>query len=194
MTETTPFTPLPWTHPVRIAELAARKPNRFDLKPDAATRAAIAEWAEITALGALRLRGALTPAGRHDWILEASLEAEVEQPCIITLAPVRTRLHETVARRYLADMPEPEGDEVEMPEDDSAEPLPAVIDLAAVALEALELALPLYPRAAGAELGETVVTEPGSAPMRDEDTRPFAGLRALMGGKTDEDGPEKSGK
>ncbi|MFT3689919.1 YceD family protein [Paenirhodobacter sp.] len=177
---TEPDTPLPWRHPVKIAELAARKPTRFDLIPDAETRACIAEWAGITALATLRLKGELTPKGRHDWLLTAALTARVEQPCVITLTPVVTDLSETVERRYLADMPEPEGDEIEMPEDDSAEPLPATIDLAAVALEALELALPLYPRAEGAEFSDTTVTEPGAAPITDEDVKPFANLRSLM--------------
>ncbi|WP_420342682.1 YceD family protein [Paenirhodobacter sp.] len=175
--------PMPWSHPVRIADLAARKPTRFDLKPDPKTRAAIAEWAGITALNALRLKGELTPKGRSDWALTAVFTAEVEQPCVVTLAPVVSGLAENVERRYLADMPEPEGDEMEMPEDDSAEPLPAVVDLATVALEALELALPLYPRATGAEFGETQATEPGVAPLKDEDTRPFANLRSLLDGK-----------
>lgn len=181
MTEHSPNAPLPWAHPVRTAELATRKPNRFDLKPDARTRAAIAAWAGITALPVLRLRGVLTPKGRSDWLLEADFDAKVEQPCVVTLSPVNTTLHESVTRRYLTDMPEPEGEEVEMPGDDTAEPLPAVIDLAAVALETLELALPLYPRAEGAELGERVFTQPGATPLRDEDTRPFAGLRSLIG-------------
>lgn len=66
-----------------------------------------------------------------------------------------------------------------MPEDDSVEPLPDVIDVGVVATEALALALPLYPRAEGAELGEAVFTAPGEAPLRDGDLKPFAGLAAL---------------
>lgn len=176
---------LPWRHTLRVAELAARKPTRFDLVPNEETRAAIAEWADISALEALRLKGSLTPVGRHDWLLQAEFTARVVQPCAITLAPVTTDLSEGVERRYIADMPMPEGDEVEIPEDTSAEALPDVIDLAEVALEVLELALPLYPRAPGAELGEALAAEPGVAPLRDEDTRPFANLRALMGGKSE---------
>jgi len=52
-----------------------------------------------------------------------------------------------------------------------------VIDPAAVMIEALALAMPLYPRAEGADLGEAVHAEPGVTPMRDADARPFAGLR-----------------
>lgn len=171
---------LPWTWPMRVAELAGRKPTRFDLSPDAAIRAAIADWAGITAVEALRFAGTLTPRGRSDWELEARLSARAVQPCAITLAPVTTELTEAVTRRYLADMPEPTGDEIEMPEDDTTEALPSVIDLGAVALEALELALPLYPRAPGAELGDMTVTEPGAAPLTPEATRPFAGLADLL--------------
>lgn len=181
---------LPWSHPLRLAELPARKPTRFDISPDEPTRAAIAAWAGIEALEGLRLRGELTPSGRNDWRLEAAFEARVVQPCVITAEPVTSDLAEPVLRRYLADLPEPSGEEVEMPEDDTAEALPAVVDLAAVALEALELALPLYPRAAGAELGESVHAEPGVAPLTDEDTRPFANLKALLGGRSED--PDKS--
>jgi uncharacterized metal-binding protein YceD (DUF177 family) len=172
---------LPISHPLRVAGLSARKPTRFDLRPDTAARALIAAVLEITAVSALRFKGEVRPLGRHDFELVADLEAEVEQPCAVTLAPVVTRIRDTVLRRYLADMELPQGDETEMPEDDSAEPLPEVIDVGAVALEALALALPLYPRAAGAELGEAVFAAPGVSALRDEDLRPFAGLAGLAG-------------
>jgi uncharacterized metal-binding protein YceD (DUF177 family) len=187
----TDFIPLPWSQPRRVAELPARKPTHFDIAPNAATRAAIAQWAGIDALESLRLTGTLTPAGRSDWILEAAFSARVVQPCAITLAPVTTDLSEDVTRRYLAEMPEPAGEEVEMPEDDTAEQLPSVIDLAAVALEVLELALPLQPRAPGAELGTVRTAEDGIAPMTDDDVRPFAGLADLLKGK--DRGPEGTG-
>jgi uncharacterized metal-binding protein YceD (DUF177 family) len=96
-----------------------------------------------------------------------------------------------VARRYLAEMPEPEGDEVEMPEDDTAEPLPATLDLFAVLSEALALALPQYPRAEDAELGEAVFAAPGVAPMTDEEAKPLAGLAALRDRLK---GPEEPGE
>ncbi len=178
--------PTAYSHPYRVADLAARKATRFDLSPDPDMRRRIAEQLGIVAVDKLRFRGELRPQGRGDWVLEATLGATVTQPCVITLAPVTTRIEEAVTRRYLADMPEPEGEEVEMPEDDSAEPLLAVIDAGAVLTEALTLALPLYPRAEGAQLGATRFTEPGAEPLEDEALKPFAGLADLMkktGGK-----------
>lgn len=171
---------LPELGPVfRVATLAARKPTRFDLKPGAGALAALAGLLGITAVRDLRFKGELRPQGRHDWALEAELSAEVEQPCSVTLAPVVTQVREVVRRRFLAEMPEPQGDEAEIPEDDTLEPLGEAISPGAVAAEALALALPLYPRAPDAALEETAFAAPGAAPLRDEDLRPFAGLAGL---------------
>ncbi|MDP1670369.1 YceD family protein [Phaeovulum sp.] len=178
-----PDLPPPFSYPLRLSDLAQRKPTRFALAPDAETRRRIAEWAGIEALPRLRFAGALSPRGRRDWQLEAELDAVVVQACVVTLAPVSTKIAEPVARRWLADLPAPVADEAEIPEDVSTEALPEVIDLGAVMLEALELALPLYPRAPGAEFGAAEVTEAGLAPMRNEAPRPFAGLAAMLKGK-----------
>lgn len=181
---------LPISQPYRTATLGSRKPVRFELAPDGAHQRALAAVLDITAVRNLRFKGELRPTGKHDYTLEARLTAVVEQPCGITLAPVVTKIAEDVTRRYLADMKVPEGDEVEMPEDDTSEPLPDVIDIGAVAVEALALALPLYPRAPGAALEEAVFAEAGVAPLKDEDLRPFAGLAGLAAklGNTDKGG------
>ena len=170
----------PWSHPVRLAELSADRETTFDLAPDPAVQTALAAALGIERLRKLRFTGALRPEGRQDWRLEARLGATAVQNCVVTLAPVTTRIDESVIRRYLAELPPPpEGGETEMPEDDSAEPLPDTVDLGTVMAEALAIALPAYPRAPGAELGEAVFAEPGIAPMTDDDARPFAGLADL---------------
>lgn len=172
-----PKTPAPASF--RRTELSARKPTRFDFRPDPAQTAAFIAELGLLDLPHLRLKGEIRPVGRSDFELAAQLVAEAVQPCAVTLAPVPARIDETVQRRFVADWQDPEGDEVEMPEDDTVEPLPDVIDLVEVTREALALALPLYPRAPGAELGEAVFAAPGTAPIRDEDLKPFAGLAAL---------------
>ena len=167
-------------HKLRVADLPPNRPVTFELRPSPEDNQALAESLGLSGLRKLSFRGTLRAEGSRDWRLDATLGATVTQPCVVTLAPVTTRLDEPVTRLFLADMPDiPEAEEIEMPEDDTQEPLPEVIDLDAVMSEALALALPLYPRAEGAELGETVLTEPGKAPLRDEDTKPFAGLAQL---------------
>jgi uncharacterized metal-binding protein YceD (DUF177 family) len=163
----------------RTGGLSPRKPTRFDYAPDATARAALAADLGLLALYRLRLSGEITPKGRDELLLTAHLTVEADQACVVTLAPVPLRIDEDLRRRYVAGLTDPAGEEVEMPEDDSVEPMPEMIDLAEVAAEALALALPLYPRAPGAELGEAVHAAAGVAPLTDADLKPFAGLAAL---------------
>lgn len=163
----------------RTGGLSPRKPTRFSYTPDAGARARLAEELGLLALYALEMRGEIRPAGRDELVLEARLVARADQACSITLAPVPASIDDPVSRRYVAGLTLPEGEDVEMPEDDSIEPLPEVIDLAEIAAEALALALPLYPRAPGAEFGQKTHAGDGVTPLEDDDLKPFAGLQGL---------------
>lgn len=186
---------LPYTHPVRPAALSTSAPTSFELVPSAQDCNAIAAYLGLTGLRKLRFTGALRPLGKRDWQMQAQLGATVVQDCVVTLAPVTTRLEDTVDLRWLQNMPETDTtlSEVEMAGDVSTEPLTEVIDLGQVMIEALALALPQYPRAEGAQTGELIFTEPDAKPMTDEDAKPFAGLAALrdkFGDNSDSDDGE----
>ncbi|TDE40401.1 YceD family protein [Antarcticimicrobium sediminis] len=167
------------TQALRVAELPQNTPTLFELAPDAPARALLAQELGLIALRKLRFSGEISAYGKHDWQLKGKLGATVVQPCVVTLEPVTTRIDTEIHRLFLTELPEDEAPDVEMPEDDNSEKLGAWIDPAAVMAEALALALPLYPRKQDVELGEAIFTEPGKAPMRDKDTRPFAGLSGL---------------
>ena len=163
---------------LRPAELT--KATDFELTPDSEARRALADQLGISALKKLRFSGTLSPEGDGDWRLEAHLGATVTQPCVVTLAPVTTRIDEAVTRRFLAKTPPlPEGDEIQMPEDDTIEPLPQTIDLRQVMEEALALALPAWPRAEGVEPVELNVAAPGIEPLSDDAAKPFSSLKSL---------------
>lgn len=167
-------------HVLRIADLPAGAPTAFVLEPDAKARAALARDLGIPALRKLRFAGQIAPLGKSDWLLTARLGATAVQDCVVTLQPVTSRIDEDVRRTYLAQPPAlPDSDEIEMPEDDSVEPLPATLDLTAVMAEALALALPEYPHAEGVDPIEASFAAPGTTPMTDDEARPFAGLAAL---------------
>ena len=170
--------PLP-RHVIRLAELSQRRDSQALIEPNAGARAAVARQLDIPGIRKLRFAATLTPEGASGWRLTGELGATVVQECVVTLEPVVTRIDETVTRRYMPGLSEPEGSEVEMPEDDTVEPLPAAIDIAQVMIEALALALPDYPRAPEAGSGDVAVSEPGVEPLRDADLKPFAGLKGL---------------
>lgn len=164
---------------LRIADLSQNTPTPFELRPDSAQLDAMAQELDLLALRKLSFAGEIAAEGKRDWVLTGKLGATVVQPCVVTLEPVTTRIDVPVRRTYLANMPEPEGDEVEMPEDETLEPLGSVIDPAVVMAEALALSLPLYPRKEDAEPGDATFAAPGTTPLSDEDVKPFAGLAGL---------------
>lgn len=175
---------------LRVSDLAQNSATRFEITPETGVMRAIADELELSSVRKMRFVGEIRAQGSADWVLTGTLGATVIQPCAVTLAPITTRIDTPVSRTFLRDFDEDEeSPEVEIPEDDSIEPLGAWIDPEAVMIEALSLATPDYPRAPGVELGEMVLTEPGKAPLTDEAARPFAGLADLQAklGKGDAD-------
>ncbi len=167
---------------LRVADLSARKAHRFALVPDKTECARLAATLDLQGLSKLRFEGTLRAQGKADWVLEARLAATVVQPCTATLQPVTTRLHEDVCRRFSPDafvLDEDGPTEMEMPEDDTLEPVPEVIDLHHLMTESLVLALPLYPRLADVEQIARTAQPKGVEPISDAALKPFAALSAL---------------
>ena len=164
---------------IRVADLSQNSVTPFDLQPDSEALQAIATELGLLGLRKLRFSGKISAQAKKDWALAGKLGATVVQPCVVTLEPVTTRIDTTVQRLFMAELPEIDDEEIEIPEDDSVEKLGNVIDPAADMLESLALALPLYPKKQDASLEQSVFAEPGIRPLEDEDTRPFAGLAGL---------------
>lgn len=158
----------------RVAHLNPHQPTEFRIGPDAEARKAIAADLGLLALPRLGFTGKIRAKGHDSWELAGELIATVVQPCVVTLAPVTTTLKEPVHLIFSPHTSAPEGEEIEMP-DDEIEPLGQFIDATQVMSEALALALPLYPRAEGAELDAPVEETP-----EEEGRRPFAGLADLL--------------
>lgn len=169
---------------LRLSRLRKDGPTEFHFTPSPEAAAAMRDRLGLSGLRKMRLTGAIAPDGRSDWHLTAQLGATVVQPCSVTLEPVTTRIEEPVERLYLKDFAAPHDGEVEMPEDDTQEPLPDAIDLAALAEEALALAVPAFPRAESVDDDapfEARATPPGATPIDEsEDAEsPFAALEGL---------------
>jgi uncharacterized metal-binding protein YceD (DUF177 family) len=161
-----------FTRPLELARLPKNAPYRFEIEADAAERTALARLFDAQSVRKLRFSGQLTPLDGEGWQLDGEVGATIIQSCVISLAPVTTRIDLPVRRRFL---PEALLD----PENDETEPLAPLLDLAHIAAEATSLALPDYPKAPDATLQQRQFTAPGVAPLTDEDVLPFAGLKAL---------------
>ena len=176
MADTLP--PAPFERPKEVERLRAHKAITFEVTPTEAEAEAIRGALGLRGLRKMRFTGELSPIGKRGWLVEGTLGASITQECVVTLEPVKARIESEVSLRFL-----PEAMiEDDTPEDvieDDVEALGPIIDLGHVAVEALMLAMPDYPRA-GTTAPLRVTAEPeGAAPIRDEETKAFAGLEAL---------------
>lgn len=163
----------------RVADLPQNERTAFLIEYDQSQLDALRDQLKILGLRKLRFEGHIATSGKRDWQVSAHLGTTVVQSCVVSLAPVTTRIEHPVSRLFVARYESPIEEEHELTEQDDVDPLGETIDLGLLLEEELALALPLYPRATDAELTENNFTEPGKIAMRDEDTRPFAGLAGL---------------
>ncbi len=167
-------------HPLRISDMPKSKSTAFDIwfTPEEMTE--IATVLSAVAVNKMRISGKINPSGAKDWLLHANVGATVTQTCVITLEPVQTRVDTPITLTYCADY-QVDGTEsvTKMTTDENIEPLAAEIDLTDIAIEAVALALPDYPKSTNAELETSNFSAKGVIPMTDADTKPFASLASL---------------
>ena len=164
--------------------LNGQKPQPFDLRPNETDCALMAATLSVKGLKKLRLTGTLSATGALEWVLQGALGATIQQECVVTLAPVVTRIDTKVLRHFVPQdqlIPLEESEEAELISnpDDSLEPLPESFELMEILQEALALEVPEYPRAAGAELGSVKAAPAGTTAFPEDPPKPFAGLAAL---------------
>ena len=161
----------------RVVDLARLRDNSefpFDIAPTPEESARIAGLMDARSVRKMRFAGKLAALDTGGWQLDGQLGATVVQNCVVTLEPVTSRVDQAVRRLYLPNAA-PRGTEVILSGDDDeeVEPMPDRLDLGLVAVEALALALPAYPRKEGASLAAMGFGE------EPEVIKPFAALAAL---------------
>lgn len=161
------------SRPQRLDRILPGRPLAFDERADAAERAAVARLLGALEVGRLRFSGriAARPEGGH--ALAGLLEATVVQACGVSLRPVPQRIREEVRRLWIPGLAAP-GPEVD-PDAEEAEPWTARIDLGAIAVEAVALALDPWPRHPDAAL------DPAAGDGAAGEAGPFAALGGLGG-------------
>lgn len=165
---------------VKVSNLRNTANHSFHETASEAELVNLAKLYDVVSVRKMRFEGEIAPFEDDGWVLEGKLGASISQKCVITLEPVRTRIDIDV-RRVFVPMPDQEEAEIslDVADDDETEPLGREIDLGLLAIEALALTIPEYPRIEGAALPEVNFAAPGVAPISDEDAKPFAGLAAL---------------
>lgn len=163
----------PWAVPVAREDIPETG-LRVEIEASAETRAAVAELADVRGVPELSATFDLARVGAGVHVT-GSVQARIGQTCVVTLEPIESLIDEPVDVEFLpgADAPET-GHVVELADEDEEPPEPLIngtVDLGALAIEFLLLAIDPYPRKVGAEFAPPQPPEP--------EEHPFAGLEAL---------------
>ncbi len=168
-----------FSRPVAVETVKEEAAFAIEAKPDErenlARRLGVVSVDSLSAdLRLIRLMGAMVR-------LEGQLNAEVTQSCVVTLAPVRSRIAAPLDRRYgpaeALDEADADAEDAGLEDDDVPEVLvEGVIDLGEAVSEQLALEIDPFPRAEGAEFsGYSSGPEP-----TEEAKSPFAQLGDLL--------------
>ena len=150
------------------------------VEADGEDRARIAQWADVRAVESFAATVRLRKHSANRFALDADLEADIVQNCVVTLEPVKSHISRAVHRElHLADRIRLKPNETiplgagagddEVPEEIES----LTYDLAGPLLEEFSLAIDPYPRAPGVEFAA-----PPETPEPPKEN-PFAVLKAL---------------
>lgn len=145
-------------------------------------RSAIAKTLELNGCSALDARYAIKPTGAGRFRVSGSLEAKVEQTCVVTLAPLTNTITESFDFEFWpdTDIPAPEGGELDLSDEPEREPIVAgQIHVGRIVFECLASAIDLFPRAPDAKLDWEAPAAPSGAAGPDS---PFAVLAKIKPG------------
>ncbi|TAK98989.1 MAG: DUF177 domain-containing protein [Rhodospirillaceae bacterium] len=191
---------LPFSFPVEVLQLPAGG-RVYTLRADDQERADVAAELELVAVGRLIATVTLMPATGGGVEARARFEADITQTCVVTLQPLATTVNEEVIRHFTVprrkaptvsagakaptDMDTSDGwiD----PNEEVPDPIvDGCIDLGAMVVEELSLAIDPYPRAPGASFSDLGVSV---SPPLPQSSSPFA---ALAGFRTAEPAQRRS--
>jgi uncharacterized metal-binding protein YceD (DUF177 family) len=143
-------------------------------------RAALARRFGLLGIDRLEAQFSLKRAGGGVIHVAGSVEAEVTQSCVITLAPVPARIAETFSADFadVDDRRRAAETDLDFEAEDPPEPIRnGHIDLGELAAEQLALALDPYPRAPGAAIPAQYSPEPGAEEEPERPVNPFSILK-----------------
>ncbi len=174
-TDNHPSPPVEFSRPIEVSRLKGTVGQDFAIKPDAQETANLTALFKASKLSKVQFNGTIRPFGNSEWELDGQLGATIVQPCVVTLAPVTTRIDTKVHRLFVREIQLPDEVEIAPDHDVDLELLGSTIDLGIIATEELALSIPEYPRADGAELARVYDTATDDAGQ----IRPFDALKPL---------------
>lgn len=177
------------THQIPLLRLDKSRTHEFSYVPDAKKISELTKFIEFRKITITSFKGILKPLG--DGVdLKGKLVGQATQNCVISGAPVHTKLNHDIIRKYRKDITAFEVDIAHEDNfDDTYDVMPANLELDDLLCESILLLTPEYPKLSKyLESGEwSISTGEVEASTENDRPNPFANLdEKLFGKKTDE--------
>jgi uncharacterized metal-binding protein YceD (DUF177 family) len=138
----------------------------------------IQESLKIRKLQNFSFQGRLNQSKKKNYELHLSFRATIIQNCVITNEPVKTSLNDKIDRYYLDEYPEPNKESLSLDmRSKDIELIHNELDIGAVAIEALCLKIPDYPRKKNVQFHGLTITDSGVKPIDKTLINPFSVLK-----------------
>ena len=85
---------------LELRHLVQNRGVNFNLEFSEELISSVVQQLDLAALRKAKFSGTISPLEQGDWLLLGTLGASVEQPCSLTLVPVRTRIDIPVVRNF----------------------------------------------------------------------------------------------
>jgi len=178
--------------PIQIdinADSLGPTPSHVNFRADAAACMALAVYLKVDSVENFRAELIITRWRKHGAKVQGTVSADIVQQCVVTLAPVHSKVTETADARFLPvamlEKASSDGPEVVVDPlaDDPPEPFVGrTVHLGPLVLEYLALGIEPYPRAPGAELPVSLIPV---NPQNEKRANPFQALAQLRDKKKD---------
>ncbi|MBN9669848.1 YceD family protein [Roseibium aggregatum] len=178
----------PYSYTVNAGKVVD-KDQKVVIEPDAAGLKAIAKAYDLNGVRALKADLTLKPYRKAGLRVVGTIEATVDQTCVVSLEPFESLVTLDVDRtfepyssrpRKIRDLNDDGEIEIDLETLDPPDVIEdGVLDLGAVICEELVLALDPFPRKPGSEFAGGDVDDPEPDIEEDKKPSPFAALKAL---------------
>jgi uncharacterized metal-binding protein YceD (DUF177 family) len=160
------------------ADSVGVRPIERQISANGEERAALAVRFQLPSIERLEAHLTLKRAGSGVIHVRGSLEADVVQSCVVTLAPVPAQIREAFAVDFSDREPKPEAADFDLDAADPPEPIRnGHIDLGELAAQQLSLSLDPYPRAPGAAVPDEFAGQADLGSGPDKPANPFLILK-----------------
>ncbi len=134
----------------------------------------------IEELQSFSYKGQFIRSSKTDYILHSSFKAKLVQLCVVTLRPIKTKIHHKFERLFSAVKQIPEHKNLCFNYDAiEKELISNELNIGDIMLEALTLEIPLYPKIQGVNFKGLTITKAGMKPLEVISNNPFSSLKKL---------------